>query len=268
MNQNNPADKPQNLEIQLGQKTISYTRFGKDRPVVLFLHGLGARKEAWRPQQALISKYAHCLAMDLPGHGMSSIKVERGDLDEFTGLIEGFLDALNIEQVHIVAHSLGTEISVPFAISHPERVLSMTLLGGTGPGTHVNERFFKGYINSDDPEEMASLLALLFNEQSIVNERMVETSIKAMQREGMRETLNKITGQITNQAPEPAYHYLSRVSCPVTLIWGQDDQITTPIDPSSLPENVRLILIEGVGHMVQVEALDRVNSLILEALAS
>ena len=55
---------------------------------------------------------------------------------------------------------------------------------------------------------------------------------------------------------------LAEISVPILAIWGEEDQIIPASQSRGLPTSVNIEIIQGPGHMVQMEAASEVNSLI------
>lgn len=89
---------------------------------VLFIHGSGGNASLWRKMVNELANEYESLAISLSGHGesqgegMKSITAYR----EF--LIE-FFDALGLEQVVLVGHSMGGGIILDFALRYPEKLI-------------------------------------------------------------------------------------------------------------------------------------------------
>lgn len=104
-----------------------------DGPVTVVLtHGWGATAHMWEPQVSALAPHARVVTWDLRGHGRSpspddpaaySVDVVLADLDGLVG------DGPAV----LVGHSLGGQLSIGFALRHPDRVAGLGLLS-TGPG--------------------------------------------------------------------------------------------------------------------------------------
>ena len=77
-------------------------------PAVVLLHGVSESAAIWAP---LFTELRHfrLLAVDLPGHGLSDpIAFRRGQVREHARrLIDDILDALGLDEVPVIGHSLG-----------------------------------------------------------------------------------------------------------------------------------------------------------------
>jgi pyruvate dehydrogenase E2 component (dihydrolipoamide acetyltransferase) len=55
---------------------------------------------------------------------------------------------------------------------------------------------------------------------------------------------------------------LTPLSVSLLAIWGSADRIVPPVHATHLPAASRIEIIDGVGHLPQIEAADRVNQLV------
>ena len=99
------------------------------RPVGV--HGYAVGHYAWRHVLPRFVEAGHeVIAPDLPGCGESDRPSPRAyayDGPALLGTLTGFLDALGLERVSLVCHSMGGTIGLMLAARHPERVERLVL---------------------------------------------------------------------------------------------------------------------------------------------
>jgi pimeloyl-ACP methyl ester carboxylesterase len=101
-----------------------------DGPPVVCLHGVPASSFLYRKVlPELEARGLRGVAFDLPGLGLAE---RPSDFDySWSGLARWTaqaIDALGIDRCHLVVHDIGGPIGFEWAIAHPERVLSLTVL--------------------------------------------------------------------------------------------------------------------------------------------
>lgn len=97
-------------------------------PVVLFIQGVGVHGGGWRPQvEALASEYA-CITFDNRGVGRSQPSAARLSVDQMADDARAVLDAQDVGAAHVVGHSLGGLVALQLALSHRDRIRSLSLL--------------------------------------------------------------------------------------------------------------------------------------------
>ena len=108
--------------------TIRYCIAGCGEPLLL-IHGLGAMIEYWYKNIDCLAKHYQVIALDLPGFGQSDRPQNLCDVDVeyYINFLVHFLNALKVEQTHIVAHSFGGALALRFAEYYPERLKKLIL---------------------------------------------------------------------------------------------------------------------------------------------
>ncbi|MDR6953957.1 flavin reductase (DIM6/NTAB) family NADH-FMN oxidoreductase RutF/pimeloyl-ACP methyl ester carboxylesterase [Ancylobacter sp. 3268] len=96
-------------------------------PVVL-IHGVGLALEAWEPQVAAFAAHHDVIALDMPGHGGSSLPPDEARLADYSDHVVHLLDALALPAAVIVGHSMGALVALEVALTHSSRVLGVAAL--------------------------------------------------------------------------------------------------------------------------------------------
>ena len=108
-----------------GHQTYIYTgtkAFVPEQPTIAFVHGNGLDHTVWQLQSRYFAHHGkNVLAVDLPGHGRS----EGAPLTTIAAMGDWVVDvlgALDIEQVAVVGHSMGSLVSLEVAARDPNKV--------------------------------------------------------------------------------------------------------------------------------------------------
>lgn len=107
---------------------IAYDVAGEGDAVV-FISGLGGLADFWAAQVSTFERTFRVLTFDHRGVGRSD-GAPPYSVAQWSGDVLALLDLERIESVHLVGHSTGGIIAQVFAVTHPERVRTLTL-GGT-----------------------------------------------------------------------------------------------------------------------------------------
>jgi pimeloyl-ACP methyl ester carboxylesterase len=100
------------------------------RPIVL-VHGIGVSSRYFVPLGQLLAETHRVVAVDLPGWDGSDRPPDALDIPGLAGELAAWLDAEEIERPHVVANSLGCQITVDLAAREPERFERIVLIGPT-----------------------------------------------------------------------------------------------------------------------------------------
>jgi pimeloyl-ACP methyl ester carboxylesterase len=96
---------------------------------VLLLHAWGESLGSFDRLIPLLSNSIRALAMDQRGHGESSKPADAYSLTDFAGDVTAFLDALGLPSAVLVGSSSGGYVAQQVAITSPERVRGLVLVG-------------------------------------------------------------------------------------------------------------------------------------------
>ena len=252
------------LTLDVSGRAIRYLKRGEEGVPVILIHGFGGDLNNWLFNHERIAAKHVVYALDLPGHGGSTKDVGDGTLDTLADVLLGFLEALEIAKVHLVGHSMGGAIALTFALAHPKRTASLTLIGSTSLGSEIDGAYIQGFIAAQRRKDMKPQLEKLFRDPSLVTRPLVEDVLKFKRIDGVQAALSTIANQ---SFPGGAQSVLLRdrlgdLSLPVLVVWGEKDQIIPSSHAQGLPRNVRAEIIPDAGHMVQMEVPAEVNRLI------
>ncbi|MFC6085118.1 alpha/beta fold hydrolase [Sphaerisporangium aureirubrum] len=150
-------------------RLATYVRERGEGVPVLFVHGNLSDGSVWDEQLSLLPDGLHGIAPDLRGFGRSEaapVDATRG-LGDFRDDLSALLDALGAGATHLVGHSLGGGVVMDFAIHHPERVRTLTVVapaspygfGGTGAGGRPSTPDFAGSGGGTANPELVKLIA-------------------------------------------------------------------------------------------------------------
>lgn len=126
------------VELSNGVK-IHYQQVGEG-PDLVMIHGLTGNLAVWHLKMApLLMEHFTVTCFDLRGHGYSTMTPSGYTADDLAGDLHLLLDALEIEKPMVVGHSYGADVSLYFALHHPERVEQLVAIEAGLPAL-VTER--------------------------------------------------------------------------------------------------------------------------------
>ena len=250
----------------------SYMEAGRaDAPALVLLHGVGANSMHWRFQLAGLSDRYRVIAWNAPGYVLSdALKTDNPDCKTFADALKDFLAALNLDRVNIVGNSFGTRVAQCFAIHYPGRIIKLAMTGtGIGPRGLSDEEKQKviatreAQIAKGGYAFGARVSALVAANASPQTVELVREVVRATNPRGFMHGVK--LGLADGYAPEEV---APKLNFPVLLISGREDRVN-PIDKNAgvlikhLPQG-KLEILDGVGHLPEVEAPDVVNKLLRE----
>jgi pimeloyl-ACP methyl ester carboxylesterase len=247
-------------------------------PVIVMLHGASSNLEAMRqPLGERLAKNRRVILIDRPGHGWST----RARLEDSTPEIQGRMisEALNkfgIGKAILVVHSWAGALGARMALDYPERVAGLVMLapvaypwpGGVGRYNKIVAMPVIGRLLAYTITLPLGALLVepgarsVFFPQAMPGGYVRDTATMLLLRPreflANAHDLATLKAAVAEQAPRYA-----GIKAPVTIISGDgsDKTVSTHIHSQPLTAtvpNAKLIVLSGVGHMVQNAAPDRV----------
>jgi pimeloyl-ACP methyl ester carboxylesterase len=220
---------------------------------VVFIHGTGGDREDWRAQWEGLSDVATIMALELPGHGSSDPPGE-SEVDAYARCVTGFVDELQLRKVVLVGCSLGSAITQWIALSRPEWLTAIGLVGA-GARLRVHPDFLEGLGRDSD----AALSLLADFALSPKTRGRVREEVTRKYRAARPEL---ISGDLSACNAFDVMEKLSEIAVPAQIIVGEDDRLTPVKYSRLLHERIagsRLAIIPDAGHLVMMEQPEEFN---------
>lgn len=113
--------------LPLPDTFLSYETEGQGEPVV-FLNGIMMSIASWAQQRRYFSGQYQCIFHDFRDQLLSGKASESYNMDVHVKDLKSLLDHLGVEQCHIVGTSYGGEVGLMFALAHPDRVKTLSVI--------------------------------------------------------------------------------------------------------------------------------------------
>ena len=230
-------------------------------PALVCVHGAGGSHLNW-PSEVRRLPGAAVYALDLPGHGRSTGS-GRQTISEYVTVLISFLDTLNLRNVVIVGHSMGGAVALEMALSHPERVRGLVLIG-TGARLRVVPAILQGIL--EDLEGVVGLIGDFAYGPDVPEE------LKRLGQQVMLDTSPEVMhGDFLACDAFDIMARLGEIRAPTLAITGTADQLTPVKYASFLAHNIRdaqLALVANAGHMVMLERPQEVGEAVAHFVAS
>ena len=91
----------------LADTPLHYTLGGRSAPAVVLLHGLGSSSADWPEQHAVLEARYRVVAVDLPGHGRSTLPAGAMTVESMARDVARLLVRLGEGPAHVLGLSLG-----------------------------------------------------------------------------------------------------------------------------------------------------------------
>ena len=259
---------PARQDADAGGTRLRYVQVGDGEQAVVLLHGFGGDKDNWLFNLDALAEGRSVYALDLPGHGESDKAVADGSVAGLAGTVIRFLDAVGLDQVDLVGHSMGAAVAMSVAVATPGRVRSLALLAPAGLGQEINTGYLRGFVAAQSRRELKPHAEQLFADPALVTRDLLENLLKFKRLDGAQAALTTVLDGFLagdSQASvlaEPA----AALGIPILVVAGSEDQVIPAGHAGTLGGKAAVHVIDGKGHMIHMEAAGEVNRLLAEHL--
>jgi len=263
-----PPSKFMNLS---GGARVHYRDQGvADGPKLVLLHGSNSALQVWEPWVKVLGNEFHIITLDLPGHGLTGA-VPGDDYSEaaMVEFVAAFLNGLGIERFALGGTSIGGSVAAHFALTYPERVSKLILVGASGfPPKTAPEADYQPQLVHVPVLRNLSLFVTPRSafedgikrsvvDQNLATPEMVDMYWELNRRRGTRSaTLTRFTLPEDTTVRDGA----SKITLPTLLIWGDKDGIV-PLEVGEAYRDAikgsQLIVYRDVGHAPMLEIPER-----------
>ncbi len=277
----------EHIDLVVGEYTFTALADGPvDGELVLLLHGFPETSYEWRAQIPVLAAAGYrVVAPDQRGYavGARPAKVDDFGILTLVGDAVGFVDALGASTCHLVGHDWGGAVAWVFAVTHPDRLRTMTSVSTPHPTP-----FGKSIREGEQKEKSAYM--------DVFRAEGAEDLFLAEEGAMMRSALASF-GMHDTEPVDEYYRVLSQpgamtgalnwyrandfsgggvelppVTVPTMYVWSTDDQALGREAAEATAHWVegpyRFEVLEGVSHWVPEEVPDVLNALLLDHFAS
>jgi pimeloyl-ACP methyl ester carboxylesterase len=215
---------------------------------VLFLHGWGSDFSVFRPFLDRLAGKRRVCAPNLPGFGGSGEPLVPWGVDDYADFALAFLKKLDIDAADLIGHSHGGRIVIKLTSRRPLplRVSKAVLVSSAG-------------IRPPRTAKQKCRLALYKIVKGLLSRPFVEKKFPGLLESWRRKNaspdyrnasprMRECFVKIVNEDLTP---FLSSISCPTLLLWGENDR-ETPLGDGKIMErlipDVGLVELKNAGH--------------------
>ncbi len=249
------------IKVDTGM-TLQYVVQGDPKgPVVVLLHGAGDSWHSWELVLPHLPKTLRVYAVTLRGHGLSDHPAAGYARADFAADVTSFLRMLDLRDVTVVGHSLGSFVAQVVATNDVEGRLSRLVLVGSGPG------------RAPDPNAPSPVSAYFASVRDPIDYRFARdfqagtafTPLPPAFLETMIAEVQRVPAamfhELAKGSADPRHlEKLSRIKARTLLLWGDKDAMFSKSDQDDLLKIIpgsRLIPYPDTGHALHWECPER-----------
>ena len=263
---------------------LHYADWGNaDAPPLLLVHGGRDHCRSWDWVAEQLRDDWHVIAPDLRGHGDSQWSTD-GNY-ELTALVYDLaqlVHQLNVEQVTIVSHSLGGNVSLRYSGLYPDTVRKLVAIEGLGPSPKVlaeraresfadrwrrwiaDKRTAAGRLPKRYPSLEAALQRMQAENAYLTDEQARHLTIHGVNRNEDGTWSWKFDNHLNvwpfaDIGQDEVEKLWASITCPTLLLYGADSWASNPQDDGRMEHfrNARVVEFENAGHWLHHDQFDR-----------
>lgn len=268
-----------------GNCNIAYIDEGRGERTLLFIHGLANYSLCWKRNIDVLKSHYRCIAIDLPGNGLSDRHPHHFSMKFFAETVARFIETLELKNVTLVGHSMGGQIALTTCLKYPELIKDMVLCAPAGfeKFTAMDKAMYYSSIKlidkiTSDEQSLRKVLEHSFFIRRADENQMMD-DLLGFQKSYQHGYYKKmIEGCIKGMIEEPVLSSLILIAQPILVLFGENDGLipnrilhqttTIAIAEAAIKQlpNATLQMFPGCGHFVQWEACEAVNESIMKFL--
>ncbi|MDP9394178.1 MAG: alpha/beta hydrolase [Actinomycetota bacterium] len=247
---------------------------GRPGRTVVLLHGITATLEDWLPVVAHLLGAGHrVVAVDLRGHGGSTLGRDRVSTGRLASDVADVLEARDLQEVVLAGHSLGGYVALALAVSHPEvvarRVVRVVVLGST-PSMRGPRELTTLATNASPLTkalQMHPLHGAVFLRVNAFGDDPSLPAVEDLRARWSRCAMRTRVAFATGVAGESVASALGQVDVAVTVVRGTKDRVVPASRSAWLCKRIPragLVVMPGAGHVVATERPREVAGVLAE----
>jgi pimeloyl-ACP methyl ester carboxylesterase len=244
------------MEYEIRHKDkFKYIDEGSGEPLVL-LHGLFGALSNFKDLVEYFRKSHRVVVPMLPLFDLDIFHTTVGGLEKH---VHKFIEALDLQQIHLLGNSLGGHVALVHILKHPERIKSLILTGSSGL---FENGMGDTYPKRGDYEYIRKKTEMTFYDPAIATKELVDEVFAITNN---RLKVIKIIALAKSAIRNNLGEELSQIKQPTLLIWGKNDIITPPFvakEFNKLIPNSELHFIDRCGHAPMMEVPHEFNRIL------
>lgn len=243
------------------------SRAGTDLTILL-IHGAGVSARSWAEQLRRVGQVLRVLAIDLPRHGESD-PIPEATVEDYADATHSLLGVLETGPVFVAGHSLGGAVALALAVRHPEVVKGLILLSTCAklPESDSSLGNLLWYL----PGSIRKFIFFSMAKKILFAPGAPSWAVRLGMEEFRTCRPETILQDVAAAKAMDLEELAAGLRVPTLILCGSRDKLTPPVLSKRLNDLIpgsRLHIVEGAGHMLPLEASERVDQELLDFVES
>ena len=237
--------------------------FDKNKESIILLHGSGQSHVVWSlTDQYLSDEGYNVFALDFPGHGNSDGESLKS-IEEMAEWISKVIDSVGYKEASLVGHSQGCLVTVECTARYPEKIKTLSLMGGAG-AIPMNPELLALAENNDSKAvdlmmDWAHGPAGHFGGHPVPGLYHINTGGMLAKSRTIKDTLGVDFRACDNY--KNGFEAAKKIKIPTLSILATGDKMCPVKEGKKLADLIdgsKVEIIDNCGHMMLLEEADRV----------
>ena len=232
--------------------TLPYVEQGDPNGIpVILLHGVTDSWRSFEPVLPHLPPSIRAFALSQRGHGDADHPMTGYGFRDFAADVAAFMDALRLDTVVLVGHSMGSGVAQRFALDYPDRLVGLVLVGSFAT-LHTNPavREFWDTVVSTLADPIDPNLIREF-QQSTLAQPVPAAFFETVVQESLKVPARVWQATFSTFLQEDWSGELGRITAPTLIVWGDQDAFCPRGDQdrlvAAIPDS-RLLVYPRAGH--------------------
>lgn len=232
-------------QISIDGLKICYEELGPaDGSPVIIMHGWGCDHTTVATISDALQAGMHVFSVDLPGHGQSDEPPTPWGIDDFTHLIEKFIELNGLGNPALIGHSFGGRIAILLSSRNDIRKIVLADAAGIKP-----RRSLKYYLKVYSYKLAKNFLPKILGKE--LGDRIINKWRNRSGSSDYRNSSPMMRAVMSKCVNEDLKHVMPKIKASTLLIWGEKDTATPLSDAKTMEKlipDAGLVSFSGCGH--------------------
>lgn len=256
------------LSVSVEGAEVAYAQQGRVAlPPLVMLHGWAASHKFWKYSFSAFSPRWRVIAPDMVGFGISEKPKRDYTVEGLTSWFGKFLDAMKLDRITLVAHSMGGTIALLYALQHPERIERLVVSNPVVVGATAFTSRTKFCMAPGIRRLLFSLAKVGPIRRWVARDfTLVGQLDDDLSRDVTKGTYSSMFGSLLSTKKADLRASLNSLSVPTLSIGSEKDLLVSP-DQYDLVPAQKKVCIPDTGHIPMIERPELFNQALNEFLS-